>query len=131
MVDRQRQLIARIEARFPPGTTIPKPEAEDYRVGGWGSRRGERALIYEIPNHKRREHPHKKGVTEEEFARAHEQLLSAGEFTKAWFKEHLPRCNKDGGCNFTTIGGVFLGLGIATREGRGVYREAPGAGSAR
>ena len=44
-------IIGKIEAAIEPGTIIPKPLADgEHRVTGWGIRRGERALIYSMPN---------------------------------------------------------------------------------
>ena len=47
-------IISRIEAEITPGTIIPKPETDrEYCVKGWGGRRGERALVYWVPNFKK------------------------------------------------------------------------------
>ncbi len=103
------------------GTEIPKPLAKKpFRIKGKGSRRGEEALIYTIPSHTGSK-PYEKGVTVSEFALAQAELTRSGEFTRAWFKENLPSCAKEGACNFTTIGGVFELLGLARYEGRGRY----------
>jgi len=105
-----------------PGTVIPKPEAiHEFTVKGWGSRQGEAALIYFIPNHSDPRNPYQKGITTVEWELAHRQLLDTGEFTRSWFNDHLPRCSKEGGCNFTTIGGIFSLLNIATYKAKGVY----------
>jgi hypothetical protein len=104
-----------------PGTLIPKPEArEEFTLKGWGKRNGEAALIYFIPIQNRR--PSQKGITEGEWERAYHQLLTTGQFTREWFNSHMPRCSKEGGCNFTTIGGILSLLGLAAYDGRGVYR---------
>jgi hypothetical protein len=55
-----------------PGTIIPKPEAKkDFIVKGWGTRRGEPALIYLIPNHNYPDKPFQKGITISEFIEAY------------------------------------------------------------
>lgn len=105
-----------------PGTVIPKPEATaDFKIKGWGSRRGESALIYRIPNHRSPGKLLEKGITISEFQRAHAEILANGKFTRAWFNAALGRCAREGGCNFTTIGGVFELLGVAHYVDRGTY----------
>ena len=43
----------RIRESVPPGKVIPKPEAKgNFVMKGWGRRRGESALVYQIPNHR-------------------------------------------------------------------------------
>lgn len=106
----------------PPGTVIPKPAAKgDFVVDRIGKRRGETALIYTVPNHKNPKKPYKKGITISEFERAHQKLVIDGEFTRRWFRKNMPRCNSEGGCNFTTIGGLFVLIGEAEYIGIGVY----------
>ncbi len=43
-------LLNQVLKRFRPGTVIPKPRAK-CQLKGEGRRRGERAIIYTIPNH--------------------------------------------------------------------------------
>jgi hypothetical protein len=110
----------RDEIRF--GATIPKPNAKAaFKVKGWGTRRGSPALIYTIPNHKNSAKPYEKGITEDEFEVAYGELRSSGEFTREWFNQHMTSCAKEGGCNFTTIGGIFELLKVARYSKRGVY----------
>ena len=117
-------IIGRIEAAIEPGTLIPKPVTEaEHRVTGWGVRRGERALIYSMPNHSNPARPHAKGVTVSDWEQAYEQLMLTGKFEYSWFISAMPECFKIGPCNFTTIGGVFTLLGIAERSARGIYRK--------
>jgi hypothetical protein len=114
----------RIRRSISSGTVIPKPEATaDFVVKAWGQRRGEPALIYCIPNHQEPGKPYQKGVTESEIERAFAELRSSGEFTRAWFNNHLVKCAKEGGCNYTTIGGLFELLGEARYSSRGVYER--------
>lgn len=100
--------------RLLPGTVIPKPEAkEDFVVKGWGKRNGETALIYLIPNHSDPGKPYQKGITLQEWEQAYRHLHSTGSFTRKWFNANMPRCSKEGSCNFTTIGGIFSCFGLA------------------
>lgn len=112
----------RIRINIKPNTVIPKPEAEgDFTVKGWGKRRNQAALVYRIPNHNEPSRPYEKGVTELEFEAAYNQIMKSGALTREWFNAKLPACAKEGGCNFTTIGGVFELLGIVRYSARGTY----------
>jgi hypothetical protein len=105
-------------------TVIPKPEARsNFTVKGWGKRRGEPALIYNIPNNKNPKRHNEKGITESEWRRAYIQLMKTGYFTTKWFKENLSDCAEEGSCNFTTIGGIFEELGLAEYSCRGRYKK--------
>jgi hypothetical protein len=105
-----------------PGTVIPKPEAKsNFTVKGWGKRRDDDALIYFVPNNSNPNKPYQKGVNLGEWDQAFRQLWEGGTFTRHWFDSNMPRCSKEGGCNFTTIGGVFQLLGVAKYASRGVY----------
>jgi hypothetical protein len=117
-------IVSEIERTAKPGTKIPKPEPRgDFIVKRWGVRRGERALIYTIPNHKKPTKPYEKGITASEWVKAFDRLMATGEFTRSWFDRSMPSCAKEGGCNFMTIGGVFQLLGYAAHD-RGVYKAA-------
>jgi hypothetical protein len=114
----------KIRAEIQPGMVIPKPDAKAYfKVKGWGMRRNASALIYTIPNHKIPSKPYQKGITTEEFEKAYAQLKTSGEFTREWFNRALPLCAREGGCNFTTIGGIFELLGVAKYSDRGMYAK--------
>ena len=53
------------------GCNYPKPQAKgEFKVKGWGTRRGEPARIYTIPDHSTPTRPYEKGVTEREWDRA-------------------------------------------------------------
>lgn len=113
-----------IRKKIQPGMEIPKPEAKGkFLVKGWGKRGGEGALIYRIPNHSNPHKPYEKGITLSEFDIAFGHLDECGCFTRKWFSENMLRCSKEGGCNFTTIGGIFVLLGIVRYDRRGVYRK--------
>jgi hypothetical protein len=110
--------------RLLPGTVIPKPESQAvFTIKGWGKRIDEDALICFIPNHSDPRRPHKKGITAGEWEQAYRRLLTNGEFTRKWFNFHMPRCSIEGACNFTIIGGIFSLFGVASYDGRGVYRK--------
>ncbi len=115
-------IVELIRRQVSPGTVVPKPKVKKpCIVKGWGRRRNEPALVYFIPSRSHPDKPYEKGITVSEFRKAHRRLIRAGEFTRAWFKRHMPECDAEGSCNFTTIGGIFVGLGIARYESRGKY----------
>jgi hypothetical protein len=117
-------VIDRVFKIASPCTVIPKPEAKGkFRVERMGTRRGERALIYSIPNYNDPKNPYKKGITASEFEKAYDQLMHTGVLTRSWFKRSLSACEADGPCNFTTVGGLFILLQKATYAERGVYRK--------
>jgi hypothetical protein len=119
-----QMIIEKILQIAPSGTRIPKPNAKaDFIVKGVGKRRNENALIYQIPNHQNPNKPYSKGVTFTEFEKAFTRLQTSGEFTREWFDANLPECSKEGGCNFTTIGGIFELLNIAKYTGPGRYQQ--------
>jgi hypothetical protein len=114
-------IVQRITNTVQAGTVIPKPEAtECFLVKGWGSRRGETALVHSIPN-KRGGRRYEKGVTIAELQDAYAELCKNGQFTRIWFASALPECAKEGSCNFTTIGGLFVIIGEAIYLKRGTY----------
>jgi hypothetical protein len=116
------ELLAELQKRITPGTIIPKPQAKaDFIVKGWGIRRGERALIYTIPNHNNPARPYLKGITASEWDLAFTQLRATGDFSSAWFQRAMAACAKEGSCNFTTIGGILQLLGYAVYS-HGAYR---------
>lgn len=116
-------IIKLITSKFQPNTKIPKPFSQsDYFIKGWGFRRGERALIYKIPNHKNPLKPHEKGITVNEFEIAYKRIRSGKDLEKKWFKTNLTGCDKEGSCNFTTLGGIFQELGLVTYDQLGVYK---------
>ena len=117
-------ITSRIQAIIAEGMTIPKPAAKaQHVVKGWGMRRSEPALIYQIPNHKSPGNSYEKGITVSEFEMAFNELYSSNEFTRAWFNKHMPACAREGSCNFTSIGGIFEILGVAEYSGQGRYRR--------
>ena len=121
---RSQLILNRIRAEIPDGTAIPKPNTSmPYRTKGWGRRRGEPALVYFIPNRNNPDYPYETGITETEFERAYNQLIHSGEFNRKWFDTTLAGCAKEGGCNFTTIGGIFQLLGEASYSSAGTYRK--------
>ena len=117
-------IIDRVFKVAPPRTVIPKPYAKGkFSVVRMGIRRGERALIYLIPNNNDPKTPYEKGITESEFEEAYKQLMHSGQLTHSWFKRNLSACDAEGPCNFTTVGGLFILLQKVTYVARGVYRK--------
>ena len=115
-------IIQEIKKKITAGAVIPKPDAKaDFIVKGWGKRRKEEALIYRIPNHKQPEKPHEKGVNLSEWRKAYRRISCGDDFEKDWFNRNMSACAEEGDCNFTTIGGIFQLLGLASYE-RGVYK---------
>jgi hypothetical protein len=103
-----------ITIQLKEGTIIPKPESKEaFKIKGLGKRRGEKALIYYIPNHNNPNKPYQKGITVSEFETAYQQLANNGELSRSWFNENLSQCAKEGTCNFTTVGGIFELLDLA------------------
>ena len=113
-----------IERKVAPRTVIPKPRAMDHTVEGYGSnRRGEREMRYTMPCSHGGKKRQKKSVTESEFEEAYRAIEGSGIFTMEWFRQNMPSCASDGECNFYTIGGIFVFLGIADHEdGKALYR---------
>lgn len=115
-------LLDRILAALPPGTEIRKPEAEGrFTLKGEGTVRGERGVIYTIPNRKNPMKPGQKGVAASQLEKAFQQLKRTGRLTREWWNENVRHSDSEGGCNFTTVGGLLELLGEAQRVGRGVY----------
>ena len=109
---------------MPPGTEIPKPAARSpFRIVGTGKRRGLPALIYEIPN-RRSDNKLRKGINQAEFDQGLRQLEEKGQITRDWFNKELARCAREGGCNYTTLGGILVAFGMASYDGKGIYRRA-------
>lgn len=118
-------VLDRILSRFPPGTQIPKPNAcAAFTIKGEGYVGGERALVYTIPNRKNPAKPRQKGVTASQLEKAHRQLHQTGRLTRDWWNRHARLSVQEGGCNFTTVGGLFQLLGEAEYVGSGIYRRA-------
>jgi len=121
-MSRKMDIVHEIKTKVTSGTVIPKPEAKaNFVVKGWGMRRGETALIYQIPNHNNPRKPYEKGVNEGEWNKVYKRILYGENFTTDWFNRNMPNCAKEGSCNFTTIGGIFQLLGLVDYE-RGVYK---------
>lgn len=109
--------------KIKPGTIIPKIQSKEiWKVKTCeGERRGEEALIYEIPNHKNPKKPHQKGINASEWNKAYKKLSNEGEFTLEWFREMMNKCSEEGDCNYYTIGSIFQLLGIAEYGSRGLF----------
>jgi hypothetical protein len=120
-------ILDELFAKFGIGTEIPKPAANaPFRIVRAGTRKGERALIYSIPSRTHPDRPFEKGVTESDLECAATELERSGQFTRAWFNTHLVRAAKEGGCNFTTLGGLLQLLARARYAERATYVRASG-----
>jgi hypothetical protein len=120
------EIIQELKDKIPSGIVIPKPNAKaDFIVKGWGIRRGEEALVYRIPNHNNVGKPYEKGITVSEWRQAYTRISSDKAFERDWFTKNMSECAKEGGCNFTTIGGIFQLLGLVDYE-RGAYKPRKG-----
>jgi len=91
-------IFARIKRAAPVGTRIPKPFTSHSKVSKFDNKRGRPALIYTIRNLRDPSDPYKKGITDRDFELAHNQLLSTGELSRAWFNEFLSECAAEGAC---------------------------------
>lgn len=117
-------IVCEIRNAILPGTIIPRPLSKKaFVIKTWGHRRGERALIYFIPNNRDNNRPYEKGIAESEFEQAYRELMKRGRFTHSWFNENLRRCAKEGPCNFTLIGGVFEILKLSKYVKKGIYER--------
>ena len=119
-------IIELIKRKVPPGTTIPKPQSKKvYLVIGWkNNRQGEDVLEYSIPTKSGTGKRSRKTIPSSVFEAAHETLCSKGQITKDWFANTFPKVDASGGCNFTTLGGIFEILKLVKRTSRGVYRRS-------
>ncbi len=52
-------IVQELQEKFAAGTVIPTPDAKaDFVAKGWGARRRQEALVYNIPNHDITSTPH-------------------------------------------------------------------------
>jgi len=119
-------IIRRIERIAVQARGDPKIKAElGYRIKGWGKRRGEKALVYFIPNRKNKNKDYQKGVTVSEFEKAYKQIVTNVTFSRTWFKTNMQPYAKEGGCNFIFVGNIFKLIGIVAydKSERRVYRR--------
>lgn len=96
---------------------IPNTNFSYYRSG---IRRGQEALLYHIPNNKGG-NKYLKGVNIDEFYDAFLQLNLSNQLNSKWFKNNLPACQSEGGCNFKFIGGCFIKVGLIKNYRRGCF----------
>lgn len=112
---------------LPVGTLIPKPEAiSEFRLKGWVDSPDGEALSYSIPSHADPPRPSSKKISTRRIKLAFARLMTTGELTRAWFKTTATRRTDEGGCNFTTVGGLFCLLGFAEYGSTAAYRRRSG-----
>lgn len=117
-------LLDRIMAEIPVDTVIPKPAAKGkFTLKGEGTAGEERAIYYSIPSREKGKQSGQKFITEKQLEEAYGQLLAAGELTRQWWNENIRHSETEGGCNFTTVGGLLVLLKEAERIKRGTYRR--------
>jgi hypothetical protein len=98
---------------LPIGTAIPKVESSrKYRIKRWSYRNGEEWLSYTVAN---------KSIRVSWIRECFDELGRTGELRTQWFRDSFYDGKDLGGCNFTTIGGLFVLIGIAQRAGTGLY----------
>jgi len=116
-------IIDQLMKVLPIGARIPKPKKDsDYRVHRWGlDNLGKSKLVYSFPSNASPIESHKKTIKEDEIIKSHERLETTGKLTTAWYSGKFPEIYSHSPCNFTTIGGLFVKLGIARYEKAGLY----------
>ena|ERR1035437_936397 len=118
------QDIVALLKSLPVGTRIPKPEAVgEFRIKGWVDSPDGEALAYKIPSHAIPPRPRSKTVSTRRFKLSFERLMTTGELTRSYFKTTATKKTDEGGCNFTTVGGLFCLLGFAEYAGNAAYRR--------
>ena len=95
---------------------IPKPESGHVFIEKIGTTK-----IVETEKEGFQYSENRKYVPFETLFLCYKELLVSGELKTEWFKKTFPNEYKGRPCNFTTIGGVFELLNIATYKSRGVY----------
>ncbi len=80
-------------------------------------------MVYRIPARRGTKKASEKRITASAFEQAFDVLQATGQITRRWFAQHLPDLERDGTCNFTTVGGVFELLGEVRYVEPGVYER--------
>ena len=116
------KLLRDVERLVQDQKVVPKPQSpETYRLVSIGESRGARALVYELPKRPGSKSVSTKRIPLSAIEECASRLLETGSLTRTWFVEHYPKLEKDGTCNFTTVGGVLQLLGLARYSGPGEY----------
>ena len=110
-------IIDLVKRATPPGTLLPKPEKLSEVVSWYVNKNGEEHLKYEVGQSD-------KTVSVSDIQYSHSQLIKTGEFTRSWFGSNLDS-SSSAPCHFTTIGAIFILLGIAQYGGlnSGIYQQ--------
>lgn len=65
---------------------------------------------------------HKKSIPFATLFGCYEKLTTDEKFTRQWFGTEFKAEHSSSPCNFTTIGGIFVKMGIAEYFGNGIYK---------
>lgn len=99
------------------GTTIPKPKSKHkYEIRHWLHVDGEERLAYSIA---------RKSIPISWIRVSFERITETGELRTEWFRRSFYGGKDLGGCNFTTVGGLFCLIGIAEYSKPGLYVKPP------
>jgi hypothetical protein len=98
---------------LPIGTSIPKVEStRNHQIKDWSFKGTKESFSYTVAS---------KSMRVSWIRGCFEELGKTGELRTAWFRESFYDGEDLGGCNFTTIGGLFILIGIAKRARKGLY----------
>jgi hypothetical protein len=115
-------LIDRILAKIAVGTKIPKPRSTgEFVFKGECEVDGERGIRYSIPSKTKSASAQTKRLSASQLESAYRELRTSGEISKSWWTENVASSSSEGGCNFTTFGGLLILLKEAERAPNG-YR---------
>ncbi len=105
---------ANLKQTFVPGSEIKRSNSgRTYCVDSWFDEDGQENLRYTVAN---------KVIPVVWIRVSFEQLMTEGELRTAWFIARFYDGKDLGGCNFTTIGALLCGIGVAVKAKRGLYR---------
>ena len=94
---------------------IQKPKSKSQLLG-MCEKNGGAALEYQLPSKTKK-------VTITEFLVAYKELKRNTFINHSWYTKRFPNIDGNSPCNFTTIGAVFVKLGIAEYHERKYYKK--------
>ena len=107
------QLFRKIKNTFPVGTIIPRPKKNTIVIS-YGFSGNFEYLCYRIGSDNKGE------ITEMDFDEASFELIKSGKLTRSWFVS----TGNPKPCDYTTLGGIFILLSMATYKGKGIYLKS-------